>query len=266
MALYQLGSWEDNGYNDSDFFAAVWNSETNQVEAVLTGTTRGGMDNPLAGKLSPLNDEVLEAARVWLENHIFGIIRKAEEFDILQPSNVNAGQRVRLLENHRNKEREENQEPCRKCNGSGKWVNPHNSSDVRECFACKGKGYHAKSTVKKGGKFVTIPAGTAGEVVWCGAFGTFYRNGYNHPNRFNRSLIVKLDDGRKVNVPLEKCRLDKEPMADAELRERARTLSYDYQFCRAVGMKAWESSNEAVAYAAQRGDKAHTMQGVMVVQ
>ena len=28
---------------------------------------------------------------------------------------------------------------CRKCGGSGKWVNPHNSSDVRPCFYCRTK-------------------------------------------------------------------------------------------------------------------------------
>ena len=36
-----VGLRERNGYQDSDFFARVWNAETKQVEEVMYGTTRG---------------------------------------------------------------------------------------------------------------------------------------------------------------------------------------------------------------------------------
>lgn len=35
-----LGEWENNGYNDSDFKAAVWNEEDQKVEVIEWGTTR----------------------------------------------------------------------------------------------------------------------------------------------------------------------------------------------------------------------------------
>lgn len=35
--------------------------------------------------------------------------------------------------------------PCRKCNGSGKWVNPRNTEDKRDCFACNGSGLSSHS-------------------------------------------------------------------------------------------------------------------------
>jgi len=37
-----LAEYENNGYNDSDFFAVVWDYETSSLKSVMFGTTRAG--------------------------------------------------------------------------------------------------------------------------------------------------------------------------------------------------------------------------------
>lgn len=63
-----------------------------------------------------------------------------------------------------------------------------------------------ESTRKKDGTIIDI--GVRGEVFWTGAFGTFYRNGYNKKNRSNISVGLRLLDGSKVFVALKKCKRD----------------------------------------------------------
>ena len=244
--LYRLGTWEDNGYHDSYFYASAWNSETNQVESIMTGATAFAGGPTIDWQ--PLTPEVLESARQWLEQAIFNTLRKAEDNDVLAPQNVEIGVRVQLLESHRN--RPTIKEDCPKCEG-GYWVNPKNSEDKRPCFSCDGVGFIAKTGK---GKLETFAEGTAGEVFWTGTPGrTFYRNGYNRPDRGTIQCKIKLDDGRLLKAPLSKLRLDKEPMSDEELQRRSLALSYSYRFNSACGMKAWSTTENAAAYAASIG-------------
>lgn len=90
-----------------------------------------------------------------------------------------------------------------------------------------------------------IPAGTWGDVFWSGAYGKFYRNGYNKPCRTNIRVGLRLPDGNKIFVALSACRLHREPLSDAELHRRAVELSKHCGFGTACGMKAWESRNPA---------------------
>lgn len=99
---------------------------------------------------------------------------------------------------------------------------------------------------KKRGEKIKAESGESGEVIWCGAFGQFYSNGYNKPSRFNRRVGVKLEDGRVVFCPLEKLRYDREPKSDSELESTAERLSYDAQFGKALHPKhAWDTTNHA---------------------
>lgn len=66
---YKLCDWEVNGYSDSDWYMAYWNSETNQVETTVTGTTRGGMDFDWSLYADP-TPEVVEASIEWLAKKI----------------------------------------------------------------------------------------------------------------------------------------------------------------------------------------------------
>ena len=252
MANYLLGTWERNGYDDSDFYASYWDGEA--VRSMMTGSTRfagWSADAPIhkwRAELDPLTDGVLEKARLWLADLLFRLLRDAEIRAIELPNDVGRGDRVRLTAIHRNKERDYND--CRKCGGSGKWVNPRNADDKRDCFGCDGLGFWSRA--KKGGKLLTLDPGIAGKVLSCVAHGTFYRNGYNKPSRFNRHVEFLTDDGRVIRAPLEKLRLDKEPMSDDELRERADAASYGYDFNRAMGMTAWSTTNEALNFAERK--------------
>lgn len=39
-----LAEYENNGYNDSDFYAIVWDYETSRLKSIMFGTTRAGGD------------------------------------------------------------------------------------------------------------------------------------------------------------------------------------------------------------------------------
>jgi hypothetical protein len=245
---FKVCDWEDNGYDDSDFYGAYFDSETGTVKTMLIGTTRGAMPTPKEWSDMPLpTAEVVEEARQWLQGHIYGVIHAAEHRDAAEPSLalLGNGVRVKLTKAHRNVAKET--EPCRKCSGTGYWVNPRNTEDKRECFNCNGTGEFKTRTRKKdeNGKqvYVAIAEGTEGVIVGSATYGTFYRNGYNKPGRHNTTLKVKLDDGTTVNVPAEKVKLATEPLTDAELAERAKKLSFGYQWGAACGCKAWLSKD-----------------------
>jgi hypothetical protein len=87
----------------------------------------------------------------------------------------------------------------------------------------------------------TYKQGDTGEVFYCSAFGTFYRNGYNHPGRNNRRVGLRLPDGTRVFSPLMYLRLHREPLTDDELRARATELSYHYQFGATAPGFTWAS-------------------------
>lgn len=238
MANFILCGWEVNGYSDSDWEVAYYDDTDNSIKLKLTGTTRYGMGTGHACikelDPQPLTKEIVEKARVLLENHIFAAIKEAERRDVDEPDSVEVGTRVRFVEDHKNQEKMQIEEPCYKCGGTGKWVNPRNTMDQRTCFACNGTGMAKRSggKVKVNGKqsWVKIPMGTEGEVVWTGTFRTIWRNGYNKLGRYTLSTKVKLDDGRVVNAPLSKLGLTKAKMTDAELRARAVELSRGYEF------------------------------------
>jgi hypothetical protein len=239
MTLYNLCEWEINGYDDSDFMMSAFNDETNKIETICVGSTRyaGGYD--YRGAIMP-TVEIVEKARLVLAEYIFQSIRAAEHRDVLEPDDVAEGVRVSLIEAHKNQTFKTTS--CTKCNGSGHWVNPKNSADKRECFACKGYGELQGEKVKDAnGKLVweKFSIGLSGVVKYCGAYGTFYRNGYNQPGRHNRTVKFVTDEGKLVKAPLSKLRLAREPMTDEKLRERAESLSHDLHFGRMYPKCAW---------------------------
>ena len=89
-----------------------------------------------------------------------------------------------------------------------------------------------------------------GDIFYCKAIGTFYSKGYNHPGRQNRRVGVRLADGTRLFAPLAHLRLDREPLTEQELRDRATDLSYHYQFgATAPGFTwaSWENPGLAIA-------------------
>lgn len=254
---FKLCWWEDNGYHDSYFYGVYFDTEDGQLHHTGLGATAYGGGIGFSSEFALPTPEVLELARRELAKHIFAVLRKAEDNDVLtpEPCNVKKGRAFRLLVPHSFYAKGDGS--CLKCDGSGHWMNPRNKDDVRECFACKGTGVvHGKGDFVKdaSGKRVktTMPAGTVVTALFdrVNFFGTSYRNGYNHPHRFNSSVSVKFGDAL-VRVPLEKLRQDAEPASDAALMARADELSYNHQYGSAFGCKAWVTENWAADLAKQ---------------
>lgn len=96
-------------------------------------------------------------------------------------------------------------------------------------------------------KGALIAEGTVGELFWIGAYGHFYRNGYNRPDRENTRVGLTLADGSSAYVALSACRLNREPHDDEQLRVRAWDLAQNCSFSQMTGEKcAWNSENYAL--------------------
>jgi hypothetical protein len=223
-ALMEWLSWEENRYHDSDGYTLYWDPQAGKPVKVETWSTRYANDGQLRPATTPWTQPEAGRARQWLAAAIARSLRIAEDHDVLEPQDVRKGERVRVLAAHRCKATTEVQEDCRKCGGTGHYRGRWS------CHGCEGTGKRAgKGAPLKDaqGKQVwhVFDPGLAGEAFWCGAFGTFYRNGYKQPNRFNRTVGVRWDDGRSCYLPLQKLRLDREPETDALLEQRAWELS-----------------------------------------
>lgn len=126
-------------------------------------------------------------------------------------------------------------------------IRPQEHADVLEPQAAELRAdYRLTRAVKhKGEKY---ESGLVGRAFWSGAYGQFYRNGYNRPNRANTRVGLELTDGRKVFVALSALRCNREPLSDTELRSRAWNLAQNCQFSRATKEKhAWDSANYALS-------------------
>lgn len=272
MSKFLLTDWEINGYDDSDFMASYYDDVTNTIGFTCYGSTRypsatviaigGGITSVVVdgeNLLSP-NAEVVEKARLVLEESIFQKLKAADKRLVDEPdvSDLKAGLRVRLTEKAKMQLRESS--PCNKCSGTGKWVNPRNANDKRDCFACKGSGKHVGAKLKnENGKlaYKELPVGLTGEVIEWGSFGQFYANGYNKPNRHNTSVQFRTDSGEVVRASLSKLRIDRDYKDDVVLRGSAVSLSYHYGFSALYPRFAWDTCN----YAAQVAKPAAPIHG-----
>ncbi len=111
-------------------------------------------------------------------------------------------------------------------------LTPNRAAHGTEMRVLKDSSPRSKSTYK---------AGDVGDVFWSQAMGTFYKKGYNKPNRENIRVGLRLLDGTKVFLPLKALRLHREPLTDAELRARAEELSHSYNFGATVPHFSWPS-------------------------
>lgn len=218
--------WEHNGYDDSDFYRAMFDWHTGELKKVETHSTRYG-----CGYFAVVTKEYAQ------RNKLYGYVNHAynpatQKFDIENgiqvglpvqwfvtpsavPESVLSRAEAALAEliyrQLRAADDRDIFEPQNAERGQVlRLTEPHNSRKTKQ----------------------TLPAGTKIRVNDCSAFGTFYRNGYNHPSRENRSVIgtVLGHPETLLRVPLAKCRLDKEPLSDLELRQRAAELARNRRF------------------------------------
>lgn len=204
----QWGDWEENGYHDSYFYDAAWHVEAGKAIAIQTGATAYG--GGVTVEYAPWTDSELERARLWLAGKIAAMLTDAEHRAVMMPDSLNRGDLVMLTKEHKN--------------------------------AVKVNGEKVK------GEWTRFSAGTVAEVIRADAFGTFYRKGYNKPGRHNTSAVCRLPDGSIMKAPLEKLRLARDPLSEAELIERADKLSYGME-CKSLltGHSGWWSKNIAAS-------------------
>lgn len=89
--LHQLTSWEDNGYNDSDFYVSVWDDEAREVRAIEVGSTRYASCGTVQCGTPIKSPDALADALQWLAGHIYERIAAAELLDVLEPQDAPLG-------------------------------------------------------------------------------------------------------------------------------------------------------------------------------
>jgi hypothetical protein len=260
MTKYLLTDFELNGYDDSDFVCTYFDDVTKQVHAHKYGTTRAAAPTMIGwnGNVSSVvidgeaclypTPEAVEGARVWLEEYLLLRLQRADVDAVDQPQvkDLHEGLVVRLKEGCRYALT--TSEPCHKCAGSGKWINPKNPSDARDCFGCKGTGAHITGKAKDtNGKqlWQKLTAGQFGAVVDWRSFGTFYANGCNRPGPSNTTVQFRLDSGEIVRAGLSKLRLHREYQPIETLRAKVYDLSLGLQFSAIYPRHAWDTHNYA---------------------
>lgn len=236
MTLYKLDEWEHNGRDDSDWYAVVYDDEKDDVYRVETGTTRAANALNIGPKMQEPTEEVLKKAEVAYARKLVPIVKLEEERRVQSPNPeaLVEGLELRTTKRVRFQKRAFMYEECRKCGGTGKWVNPVSQKDVRNCFGCSGTGKHAKSvgvTDKNGKKvWAHIGPGTVVKVLDFKSYGAFYSNGYSRPNAWNTTVKVELPDGSEGRAKLENLRLNEPDPTDEWAEEKAMKLAKTRNF------------------------------------
>lgn len=234
--LFKLVEWEQNGYHDSYFKAALFDAANNTIVGVETGATAYGGGRGLP-EPAP-SGSVLLSAYVALENHIRVRLYQGALTRHSEPDHDDLHVGMILETTAKVKCAKRIKEECHKCSGSGHWVNPRNPDDKRKCFACDGKGTHTSKAIK--GEWIRLDKHTPMIVDDWKAYGQFYANGYNQPNRSNTTVTGHLADGTPVTVKLEKLKVAGEPPTEAMFRKKAHALACEGHFQDATGIKcAW---------------------------
>jgi len=242
--LIELCHWEINGYSDSDWHTAVFDTETGFFSAPLVRSTRHAGGFQKAGeKVAAGHPGILQAYKA-LEEFIINSIYNLNKHNHESPEPDHLFEGLVLEVNIACKFQLKDREPCKKCDGSGKWINPKNHMDIRECFTCSGKGYLEKKRDKI--EWVHIPVGTQIIVKNWKSFGKFYAKGYNRPDRSNTTVYGVDKDGNHIQVGLKNCKLAGKVPEKESFRKQAHRLACEGQFQAATGIKcAWLTEHYA---------------------
>jgi hypothetical protein len=77
-----LTTWEKNGYDDSDWYAVVWDEATQSCKSIIYATTRGATLGSAEIDATP---EVIAKAQAWLAAIIFAGAKEAAAKEALTP-------------------------------------------------------------------------------------------------------------------------------------------------------------------------------------
>lgn len=226
----RLAEFERNGYNDSDWYSLILHVPTGTLMTQGTGTTRFAAPPTMYdGFFGRVTEEHLEVARQKWAEQAARVLVEIDTRNCTAPSVElfkQAGVEVTTLRAAHVGTKTVERRTCPKCEGSGAkgrykcgyckgvghFDNVHN---------CKGEGGAVKAKVAAGARGVTLEP--------CVSRGTFYRDGYNKPDRGNSRVLVRLESGEIVTLGLDALRLTREPAtyADklAEMIASAKTLN-----------------------------------------
>ena len=207
---------EQNGYDDSDWYATFYFPATDEIKRVTTGSTRfaNALHMMPADVVLPVTPEIAEHCAKLEFERIFPLYIETEKHLIERPSAVQVGFQYLLKEKHAGRGV---WAVCEKCNGSGNWTNPNRPSDVRDCYACKAAG-----VIKTEGKAKALPAGLEGIAM---AYTAYFA-----PYAKTAQITATLRTGNGfVRIPLEKlaeCReVDMVACETQARREASKTVS-----------------------------------------
>jgi len=196
---YYVCNWEDNGYHDSYFYGACWDTETKSIVTHGEGATAyaGGWSKPDIPKISSAPETVYSEFKEFCISRAAQMIFDSKQLDISEPDSVQRGEDLVTIR-----------------------------------------------TVKTR-KFGIIEKGTRGRVFWSGAYGQFYRKGYNRPCRSNIRVGLETVAGDKVFVALNACSRDikVEPLESIKSRLSNSWDNKNFSVQPLVPCKAWLSDS-----------------------
>lgn len=174
-----LETRERNLYDDSDFYALVWDETEQRVKSVEYATTRGWTyPNHADVDATP---EVRAKAEAYYKRQAeiaYAASLERPSVQFLETYASHNGRHAVCELKEECKTRAAISEPCRKCNGLGYWQNPNRAHDRRPCFGCSGTG----------SRKVAAPKGTA-----------MTRHAKGKRGRFVRAFINRSRYGTWVN-------------------------------------------------------------------
>lgn len=223
---YKLCWWEENGYHDSYFYGVSFDSATNTLKHESLGATAYGGGIGFDQTHAVPTAEIVEQARLALVPIIRESVMRADAEAVLapEPFNVLRGREFTLLVPH-------------------------------SIYARDGKGGFRKDENGKRIK-ITFPAGTVFKSRIDGTrfFGKEYRNGYNHPTRFNSSVSVTFTDAAGtffIDIPLEKLRQNRDVLTPEAGQRIAEAQSRCLPFARVFGCRSWTCDDWAAKFATE---------------
>lgn len=253
MALYLITEWENNHYDDSDFFAGIYDDETKKCKAVMIGTTRfaGGIQYP---ENQPLTDEIVDESISWLNKSVTSDILSIHENKMEHTCYQDLFMKCEMRVNSKHRNVMFEWDSCSKClSNPGEWINPHNPKDIRICFGCNGFGIVKTKRRVKGldGKQcwrICEPDEIGIVYKWSKNWGCVY----DKQTRYNTSCLVEFPAEKIMNVPLEKLNLILPDLTDKEVRDKMKARMRGYPFHQYLGASAWESRNYIAEYQDKR--------------
>lgn len=89
---YLIAEWERNGYHDSDFYVAIWDTDTKKMDSVMYGSTAfAGYIKPDHPPLNKADEQTQNEFRAWAVETASQIIHNGLVTEANEPNQVKIG-------------------------------------------------------------------------------------------------------------------------------------------------------------------------------